>query len=196
MAGSAADGGEQRGRAWRGVPWMIAALLLLLPLLAMQVTDEVAWDGTDFAIIGALLLAACTALEGAARRTGSLAYRAAMGVAVATACLLVWMNLAVGIIGSEADPANRMYGGVLAIGILGAVMVRLEPRGMARVLIAVALAQAVVGLGAVIAGLGAGSANWPGAILGLTAGFTALWLLSAWLFRKVAQAQGAACGAS
>ena len=38
--------------------------------------------------------------------TGNSAYRAAVGVAIAAAFILVWMNLAVGIIGSEDNPAN------------------------------------------------------------------------------------------
>jgi hypothetical protein len=56
--------------------------------------------------------------------TDNRAYRAAVGVAIAAAFILVWMNLAVGIIGSEDNPANLMYGGVLAIGIIGAVIAR------------------------------------------------------------------------
>jgi hypothetical protein len=155
--------------------WGTAALLLLLPLVAMQFTDEMAWDLADFALLGVMLVVACGTFELAARMTGNNAYRAAVGVALAAAFILVWMNLAVGIIGTEENPANLMYGGVLAVGIIGAVIARFRPHGMARALVATALAQALV---AVIA---------PGAGLDtfvLTGLFVGLWLLSAWLFRK------------
>jgi hypothetical protein len=168
---------------------VIAALILLLPLVAMQFTDEVVWDETDFAVMGAMLFGACSAYELAARRTGNTAYRAAVGVAVVAAFILVWINLAVGIIGSEDNPANLMYGGVLAVGILGALIVRFQPNGMARALGATALAQALVGMIALIAGLGSTGANWPAPIVFLTGFFAALWLVSAWLFRQAAREQ-------
>jgi uncharacterized membrane protein len=166
---------------------VIAALLLLLPLAAMQFTGEVAWDETDSIVMGAMLFGACGAFELAARMTGNIAYRAAVGVAVVAAFILIWMNLAVGIIGSEDNPANLMYGGVLGVGIVGALIVRFQPDGMARALAGTALAQALVGAIAVILGLGSTGANWPGAILFLTGFFAALWLISAWLFRKAAR---------
>jgi hypothetical protein len=166
-----------------------AALILLLPLVAMQFTDEVDWDETDFAVMGAMLFGACGTYELAARMTGNVAYRAGVGVAVVAAFILVWMNLAVGIIGSEDNPANLMYGGVLAVGIFGALIVRFQPHGMARALAATALAQALVCVIALIAGLGSTGANWPWAIVFLTGFFAALWLVSAWLFRKAAREQ-------
>lgn len=164
---------------WRVAVWGTAALLLLLPVFAMQVTDEVHWDVADFAIFGAMLLGAGGSYELAARMTGNTAYRAASGIALAAAFILVWMNLAVGIVGTEDNPANLMYGGVLAVGIAGAVIARFQPHGMARALVAAALAQAAV---AVIA-LAAGS----GFAFILTGFFAALWLMSAWLFRKAAR---------
>jgi hypothetical protein len=166
---------------------VIAALLLLLPLIAMQFTGEMAWDEIDFIVMGAMLFGACGAFELAARMTGNIAYRAAVGVAVVATFLLIWMNLAVGIIGSEDNPANLMSGGVLGVGIVGALLVRFQPDGMARALAGTALAQALVGAIAVILGLGSTGANWPGAILFLTGFFAALWLISAWLFRKAAR---------
>ena len=63
--------------------------ILLLPTVAMQFTDQVVWDETDFAVIGAMLLGACGAYELAARMTGNIAYRAAVGVAVVTAFILI-----------------------------------------------------------------------------------------------------------
>jgi hypothetical protein len=134
-----------------------------------------------------MLFGVCGTYELAARMTGNIAYRAAVGVAVVAASILIWLNLAVGIIGSEDNPANLMYGGVLAVGILGALIVRFQPHGMARTLAATALAQAVVGVIAVIAGLGSTGASSPGAIVFLTGFFAALWLVSARLFRKAAR---------
>nr|WP_246215829.1 hypothetical protein [Microvirga makkahensis] len=161
--------------------------MLLLPLFAMQVTDEVKWDAADFAIFGAMLAAACGTFELAARMTGDAQYRAAVGMAVVAAFTLVWINLAVGIIGSEDDPANLMYGGVLAVAMIGAVIARFRPHGMARALAATALAQALVGAIALAAGLGAAAPSFPEAVVFLTGLFASLWLISAWLFRKAAR---------
>ncbi len=178
--------------AWRRAPWLVAVLILLMPLAAMQFTEALAWDGADFALLGAMLFAACGACELAARTSGGTAYRAATTIAVAAALLLVWLNLAVGLIGSEDDPANLMHGGVLLLGIVLACIGRLRPRGMARALVATALAQVLVGAIAVLAGLGAEGANWPWTVVLLTAAFAALWLASAWLFRRAAREHGAA----
>jgi len=188
MAGNTEIGGGRRGSRWRIAVWGTAAFLLLLPLVAMQFTGEVNWDETDFAVIAAMLVVACGTYELAARMTGNSAYRAAFGVAVAAAFTLVWMNLAVGIIGTEDNPANLMYGGVLAVGIIGTVIARFQPHGVAHALVATALAQALVAVIAVIAGMGY-PASPPLEILGVTALFTVLWLISAWLFRKAAREQ-------
>ena len=65
------------------------------------------------------------------------AYRVAIGVAVASALILVWINAAAGIIGD--GPINLMYFGVIAVGMIGAFIARLEPRGMSRALFATSL---------------------------------------------------------
>ena len=162
---------------------LATAFILLLPLLAMQFTDEVIWDLADFAVAGALLLGTGLMYELAVRKAGNVAHRAAVGVALAAALLLVWINLAVGIIGSEDNPANLMYIGVLAVGIIGALIARFQPYGMARALFAMALVQALVAVIALIAGLGF---PWsaPGEILVLNGFFVALWVGSALLFRR------------
>jgi hypothetical protein len=153
----------------------------------MQFTDEVAWDETDFAVAGALIFAVGVTYELAVRMTHNNAYRAAVGVALAAAFILIWLNLAVGIIGTEDNPANLMYGGVLAVGIFGAIIARFQADGMARVLLATAFAQALVAVIALIAGAGSTDPTWPLDISALTGVFAALWLLSAWLFRKAAR---------
>ena len=170
-----------------------AAAVLLLPLLAMQFTDEVKWDAADFIVFGAMLAVACGTFELAARMTGSGTYRAAVGVAVVTAFILVWMNLAVGLIGSEDNPANLMFGGVLAVGIVGAVLVRFQPSGLARALLATALAQMLV---AAIVLMQAGGDGSAAEVVGLNGCFAGLWLLSAGLLRKAAREQTHAGGSA
>lgn len=180
MAGNP-EKGRERGTSHGGVViWSTAVVLLLLPLVAMQVTTEVDWDGTDFIVFAFMLAVACGTYELATRLSGSSAYRSAVGLATAAAFILGWMNLAVGIIGTEENPLNLMYGGVLAVGIAGAVIARFRPDGMARAMVAVSLAQVLVAIAAQIAGY----FTWV-----LTAAFVALWLGSAFLFRKAAREQ-------
>jgi len=122
----------------------VVALILLIPLVAMQFTDEVAWTLSDFIVMGVLLFGTGLTYVLITRSSSNTAYRFAVGIAVGTAFLLVWLNLAVGLIGSEDNPANLFYGGVLAVGFIGAIIARLQPRGMARALFATALAQLLV----------------------------------------------------
>src|SRR3712207_6530028 len=82
-SGNAKNGGGRRGGRWRTALWTVAAVILLLPLVAMQFTDEVDWDAADFIIFGAMLAGAGGAYELAAGTTGNRAYRAAVGVALA-----------------------------------------------------------------------------------------------------------------
>lgn len=123
---------------------LLPTLLLLVPLVAMRFTTEVAWTASDFAAAWILMAGTGLAYKLATSGTRPLAYRAAVGLALATAFALVWGNLAVGFIGSEDNPANLLYLGVLAVGAVGTGLARFEPAGMARALFATALAQALV----------------------------------------------------
>ncbi len=178
------DDGRRRRPPWRLAPWGLAGLILLLPLLAMQFTSEVAWDAADFIVMGAMLFGACGVHELTVRMTGNIAYRAAAGVAVAAAFLLVWMNLAVGIIGSEDDPANLVFVGVLAVALAGSLVARFQSPGMAGAMAATALAQVLAGVFALFTGPATAAADWPWPLIVLTGIFAALWSFSAWLFKK------------
>jgi len=165
-------------------------IILLLPLIAMQYTDEVVWDLADFVVAGVLLFGTGLAYELMARKGGTVAYRAAVGIALATVFLLVWVNGAVGIIGSENNDANLMYFGVLAVGIIGAIIARLQPLGMARALFVTALAQALV---PVIALTIWQPTSWGAAgmfgVFVLNAFFVMLLVGSALLFKRAAYAE-------
>lgn len=111
------------------------------------------------------------------------AYRSAMAVALISALLLIWLSLGVGIIGKDGDPANIMYFGVIAVGIIGAFIARFRPTGMPRALLATAIAQALVMVIALVAGLGLPYSG-PAEILLLNGFFIAMFVFSAWLFRR------------
>jgi hypothetical protein len=117
----------------------------------------------------------------------STAYRTALGLALFASLSLVWLSLGVGIIGADGDRTNLLYGAVLLVGLAGAFIVRLHAPGMARTLVAMAITQAAIAMLAVLAGWGL---PWspPAEVLTLNAGFVALFLGSAWLFRRHARA--------
>ena len=144
------------------------------------------WDLLDFIVAGALLAAVGGAYARVIRMSGNNAYRAAAVVALCAALLLFWVNAAVGVIGDEDNDVNMLYLGVIVIGVVGALIARFQPHGMSRAMIATAAAQMLVPAIALAAGYGGDGPAWPWDVVVLTGFFTALWLLSAWLFRSAA----------
>jgi hypothetical protein len=76
----------------------IITLLLLLPLIAMQFTKEVNWTLSDFVIAGVLLFGTGLLCELAIRKIRNTNYRIAAIIAILLVLLLVWAELAVGIL--------------------------------------------------------------------------------------------------
>jgi hypothetical protein len=113
-------------------------------------------------------------------------YRLALGIAVVASLLLVWLSLGVGIIGQDGDPANRMYFGVLAVGLAGALWSRGGALGMVRVMGAMAIAQAVVAALALGFGLGRPYSG-PLELVLLNGFFVAAFAAAAALFRRAAR---------
>ena len=107
-------GNVEKGGRWSRAGWAAGAFMLLLALVAKQFIGEPSWIG-NLAQTGTLLIGVGIAVELASRKTGQAAYRAAVGLALGSALLLGWVNGAVGIIGSEDNEANLMYGGVIVV---------------------------------------------------------------------------------
>ena len=123
------------------------------------------------------------------RKPANSAYRYAVGLALTAAFLFFWVNGAVGIIGDARDDANMIYYGVLAVGLVGAITARFQPRGMARTMFATALAQILAAAIALMTGSGSTGPAWPWDILIANGFFAALFVISALLFRR-AERQG------
>lgn len=79
---------------------LLAELILLLPLIAMQFTDEVNWSLSDF-IIASILLAgigfSCYVVINGMKKSFT---QTLVGILLVIAVLLIWMELAVGIFGT------------------------------------------------------------------------------------------------
>ena len=75
-------------------------IILLVPLIAMQFTDEVNWTLPDFVVTGVLLLGTGLMCELVLRKVKNINYRIAICVALLLALLLIWAELAVGIFGT------------------------------------------------------------------------------------------------
>lgn len=174
--------------------WYVAlttASILMVPLLAMVFTDEVDWTLFDFVVMGSLLLGTGFSFVLISRNLDNVAYRAGVGTAAVTGFLLVWVTLAVGIIGSENHPANLLYGGVLAIGAAGAATSRFRPRGMSYTMFVTATAQLLVPVVAWI--VWRPTLDDPpgmGGVFMLNAVFALLFTASGLMFRRVARKHG------
>jgi hypothetical protein len=75
-------------------------LLLLIPLVAMQFTNQVDWSTSDFLIMGILLLGTGLIIEGVLRLVKKRASRLILCGAVLLVFFLIWAELAVGVFGT------------------------------------------------------------------------------------------------
>jgi len=76
------------------------ALLLLVPLIAMQFTNEVNWTTGDFIVASILLMGTGLTCELVLRKVKRLKHRLLICGAILLALFLVWAELAVGIFGT------------------------------------------------------------------------------------------------
>lgn len=82
----------------RQMAWSLAAALLVAPAIAMLFTREVNWGAEDFAALALLIGVGGLAVELAMRFGRKPVHRAMLLAAIALALLLVWAELAVGIL--------------------------------------------------------------------------------------------------
>lgn len=79
---------------------LAAELVLLFPLIAMQFSEEWDWGVTDFIIVGVLLAGVGVGYQMIVVGVKSNPKLAAIGIILAVAMVLTWIELAVGIFGS------------------------------------------------------------------------------------------------
>ncbi|HQS70004.1 MULTISPECIES: hypothetical protein [unclassified Novosphingobium] len=164
----------------RPVGWSAAAIVLLFPMIAMQFEQRlhwgVNWTVGDFVAAALLLSGTGAALELAVRLNDDLAYRAGAFLGIGAALLMVWANLAVGLVGSEDNAANLWFMTVPVVGLAVAMLCGVSAKAMVRAMLAMAFMQ-------FLAGLFVGRA---GAAIAVSMVLGACWLVSAWLFSRAA----------
>ena len=171
---------------WRIAGWGAAVLLLAAPFAAMQFHAEgVDWSVGDFVVMGVMLGTVGGLIELAVRMSPNPWYRGGVGMGVLGAFLLVWANLAVGIVGSEHNPNNQLFFVALLMAVAGAIGARFRADGMARTMLTTA---AAVVIAFTLAELGQRDEPMVRPLVEAvgTSIFVMLFLGSAWLFRRAA----------
>ena len=79
---------------------LVTGTILLIPLLAMQLTDEVNWNLFDFIVVGVMLIGTGLIYELFVNRLPTPRQRLVAGLVLLAALLLAWAELSVGIFGS------------------------------------------------------------------------------------------------
>ena len=123
------------------------------------------------------------------RSTKSNIFKFAVGFSLFSGFFLVWVNLAVGIIGSEDNPINMAYFIVILIGLVGANLVKLKADGMKKVMGVMAASIIVITFVALLTG----AQNLPHSsvthILAVNAVLAFFFIQSAFLFHYAAMRQ-------
>jgi hypothetical protein len=185
-------GGGRRRSLWKS-PALVTALILLILLLASHFLDGWNWPPGAFVVVGTLVFGVGFTYELVTWNRDAINYRAAVGIAFAAGFALVWGNF---VQMADVTRAAAMYFGVPIVGIIGAVVARLRPNGMARALFVTAVAQALVLAVAAIMLISRNSQvtswtppEWRG--FAGNAFFAMLFVGSALLFRKSARGESA-----
>jgi Kef-type K+ transport system membrane component KefB len=75
-------------------------ILLLIPFIAMQFTNEVNWKSSDFAVMGILLIGTGLLCEIIMRKVKRIKSRIIICGAVLFVLFLIWVELAIGVFGT------------------------------------------------------------------------------------------------
>lgn len=140
MTTEAAGGGRRKRSLWKG-PALAGALAVTALLLASLIVDGWYWHPGGFLVVGVLVGGARRVFEGATRHMDAIAYRMAVGIALAATFFVVWESVVQRL---DLNPDAAMSFGVPIVGLVGAAVARLRPKGMALALFVTAGAEAAV----------------------------------------------------
>lgn len=161
----------------------ITVIALSIPLVAMQFTNEVNWSITDYIFMGVLIFGTGLFYVLLTRSSENIIHRIAVALAILSTFLLVWINLAVGLIGSGPNAANLMYIAVVATVVTGAFFARFNSKKMERLMFTAAFMLVLIATIQLLAKMYMYDGSSVTEIVAINAFFAVLFIISALLFR-------------
>ncbi len=125
-------------------PAIVTGVILFIPFIVMQFSNEVDWSLFDFIFADVFIFGIGSIYKLLTRKKENIIYRIATGLFLISILMIIWINGAVGILGTEGNPANFLYGGVILTGIFGSLIAQFKPKGMAITLFSMAVVQLLV----------------------------------------------------
>ena len=173
--------GSSKSNLWRIARWTAALLLLLLPLVMMQFSDEWNWNIGGFLAAGIMIGGVGLLYELAERASTSRAYRAGVAIALGASFLTIWTTIV-------RDDENGV-GFLLLVMAAGAssFAAHFRAAGMARAMFGIAVMEMLLGMLIATAPSTATLPFGPTQYLVYCGFFAFLWLSSAGLFRAAAR---------
>jgi len=122
------------------------ALIALVPVIGLLIASRLVegwnWEPRGFVLAYVLFFATGMAYVLIARKIGSWSYKAGVGIALVTGFALGWSTM---VQTADSDHPERLWFlSVLAVGLVGAVLTRLNPRGLALTLFSMAAVLALI----------------------------------------------------
>lgn len=167
------------------------AAVLLIPLIAKFTVPDFGWSNGDFIAAYVMMFVPSLAFLVISHTAKNNEYKYALALALLGAFLMIWIGGAVGIIGTEDNPANVVFFWVLVTGFLSSCLSMFRPVGMSRAMFLTAAAQVAAPIVAYFIwpptdGAGAWDPNILG-VFGISYFFAAMFLVSAILFKRSAE---------
>ena len=119
-----------------------AVAVWVVPLVASQFVEGWHWGLGGFVRLYILFFATGMVIALIARRMGVWSYKAGVALALVTGFALGWSTVVQ--VADSGHPENLVYYSVLVVGIVGALLARLQARGLAYTLFAMAATLALI----------------------------------------------------
>ena len=119
-----------------------ALAVLMVPLVASRVVEGWNWSAGSFVFVYVLFFGTGMAYAVIARKMGAWSYKAGVGLALVAGFALGWSTMVQ--TADSGHPERLWYLSVLIVGLIGALLARLQPRGLAGTLFAMAATLALI----------------------------------------------------
>ncbi len=119
-----------------------ALAVWMVPLVASQFVEDWHWGVGGFVRVYVLFFVTGMVIALVARRMGVWSYKAGVGLALVAGFAFGWSNMVQ--VADSGHPENLWYYSVLVVGVVGALLARLKPRGLALTLFAMAATLALI----------------------------------------------------